>query len=52
MAEELGCDRKTARKYLQQTDFSPAAPVQRAQSSKLDRAKATIDAGLVESAHH
>ena len=52
IAEELGCDRKTVRKYLQQTDFSPTAPVKRERNSKLDPYKATIDAWLAEDAHH
>ena len=51
IADELGVDRKTVRKYLQQTDFSPAVPVKRERASKLDRYKATIDAWLEEDTH-
>jgi len=51
-AAALGRDRKTVRKYLQQTDLSPAAPEKRERSSKLDPYKATIDAWLAEDAHH
>ena len=52
IAETLGIDRKTVRKYLQQTDFSPTVPVQRKRASKLDRYQATIDAWLEEDTHH
>lgn len=51
IAEALGLDRKTVRKYLQQTDFSPTVPVKRERASKLDPYKATIDAWLEEDTH-
>lgn len=51
IAEELGLDRKTVRKYLQQTDFSPPVPVKRERTAKLDPYKATIDAWLEEDTH-
>ncbi len=48
IAETLGVDRKTVRKYLAQSDFSPGVPVKRARASKLDPYKATIDLWLEE----
>ena len=48
IAEALGLDRKTVRKYLQQTDFSPVIPVKRERAAKLDPYKAMIDAWLKE----
>ncbi len=51
IAEALDCDRKTVRKYLQQTDFSPTMPAKRTRASKLDPYKATIDAWLEEDTH-
>jgi len=51
IAEELGLDRKTVRKYLQQTDFSSPVPVKRERTAKLDPYKATIDAWLAEDTH-
>ncbi len=48
IAEELGLDRKTVRKYLQQTDFSPQVPVTRSRASKLDPCKTMIDTWLAE----
>lgn len=52
IAEALGLDRKTVRKYLQQTDFSPAVPAKRERASKLDPYKAIIDAWLAEDRTH
>ncbi|AEJ38723.1 transposase (25) [Sulfobacillus acidophilus TPY] len=52
IADFLGCDRKTVRKYLQQTNFSPTVPVKRPRTSKLDPYKATIDTWLAEDTHH
>jgi len=51
IAMELQVDRKTVRKYLQQTDFSASAPLAADRPSKLDPYKATIDAWLAEDAH-
>lgn len=50
IAQELGIDRKTVRKYLEQSDFSPTVPVQQRRVSKLDPCKATIDGWLEEDA--
>lgn len=52
IADALGLDRKTVRKYLEQTDFSPTVPVKRERASKLDPYQATIDAWLEEDTHH
>lgn len=48
IATELDVDRKTVRKYLQQTDFSPHPRSPRTRHSQLDPYKATIDGGLAE----
>ena len=48
IAKELGIDPKTVRKYMEQEDFSPQAPVTETRPSKLDSYKATIEAWLAE----
>lgn len=48
IATALQIDRKTVRKYLQQTDFSTPAPTGTSRLSKLDPYKPTIDAWLAE----
>ncbi|MGC8489905.1 MAG: IS21 family transposase [Clostridia bacterium] len=50
IAAALQVDRKTVRKYLQQRDFSPQAPVPTARASKLDPYKPLIDAWIQEDA--
>ncbi|MCY0900432.1 MAG: IS21 family transposase [Firmicutes bacterium] len=53
IAAELQIDRKTVRKYLQQTDFSDPLPTTVAdRPSKLDPYKPTIDAWLADDAQH
>lgn len=48
IAKELQIDPKTVRKYMEQEDFSPQAPVTETRSSKLDPYKETIEAWLLE----
>ncbi len=48
IAAQLGLDRKTVRKYVEQQDFSPQMPVKRGRGSKLDPYQATIDRWLDE----
>lgn len=51
IAEHLHLDRKTVRKYMQQTDFSMPVPVVIPRPSKLDAYKAVIDGWLEEDTH-
>ena len=51
IAAQLGVDRKTVRKYVEQQDFSPQIPVQRRRRGKLDPYQATIDRWLDEDQH-
>jgi transposase len=48
IAGRLGLDRKTSTKYMLEDDYNPAAPEKKAEESKLDRWKATIDSWLEE----
>lgn len=50
IAATLHRDRKTVRKYLQQTDFSPPPPTATHRPSKLDPYKPTIDTWLAADA--
>ncbi len=52
IAQELGLDRKTVRKYMIQEDFSLPTPVARPRRSQLDAFKATIDAWLADDQRH
>ena len=48
VAKKLGCDWRTVRKYVDQEDFSPPAPVsETAHESKLDPYKPLIDSWLI-----
>ncbi|PSR23298.1 MAG: transposase [Sulfobacillus thermosulfidooxidans] len=51
IADHLHIDRKTVRKYMQQTDFSVPVPRPVGRPSKLDPYKTTIDAWLEEDHH-
>ena len=51
IATQLQMDRKTVRKYLEQTDFSEPPPAAAEHPSKLDLYKPTINAGLADDAH-
>ncbi len=46
IAEIVGVDRKTVRKYMGQEDFSPRSPTVSERASKLDRYKPEIDGWL------
>lgn len=48
ISRELGVDRKTVRKYVQQTDFSPELPVRKKRKSKLDACDEIIRGYLEE----
>lgn len=52
VAQHLGLDRKTVRKYMQQEDFSIPVPAPRRRASQLDAFTETIDAWLQEDQHH
>lgn len=48
IAKELNIDPKTVRKYMEQEDFSPKAPISPQRNSKLDPFKPRIDQWLKE----
>ncbi len=50
IAQALGVDRKTVRKFVQQEDFSEPFPQPSARATKLDPFKPTIQAWLAEDA--